>query len=129
MKRITAIIVLMILNTLGLLAQGVYFDSLYHQNDQLSVLAQIFEVDSGYTVIGLHGPGGNPRLEMMKIDDQGISTNIKSWGWDNPTSSIYWYGKGFLPLVDGDYLWSTGFSGPKTAIIKFDENLDTLFKP
>ncbi len=123
------VIIFIISNTLGSAAQGIYFDSLYHANETVnpSVLAQIFATDSGYVTVGLHGPLSHSQLELVHLDFDGSQLSSKNWAWPDPTGVIYWYGNAFKPLQDGGYLWSDEFAEFGAAVIKFDENFDTLF--
>jgi Secretion system C-terminal sorting domain len=123
------LLIFIIINSLGSFAQGIYFDSLYYAgpNEPVSVLAQIYATDSGYTAIGLHGPISHSFLEKIDLSLTGEMQSVQSWAWPDPTVVIYWYGDAFYPTQDGGYLWGNVFSGPTTSIIKFDENLDTLF--
>jgi hypothetical protein len=116
-------------NSLGIHAQGIYFDSLYYAgpNEPVSALAQIYATDSGYTTIGLYGPLLNTYLQKINLSFTGEMQSVDSWAWPDSTVTIYWYGHTFVPTSDGGYLWSDMFSGPTSSIIKFDSNLDTLF--
>jgi hypothetical protein len=127
--KLLIVCILIFLNTLSVSAQGIYFDSLYHANETIhpSVLAQIFATDSGYVTVGLQGPLSHSRLELIHLDFDGTQLSSKNWAWPDPTGVIYWYGKAFKPLSDGGYLWSDDFTELGAGIIRFDENLDTIF--
>ncbi len=117
------------LNTLSCIAQGIYFDSLYYTapNEPISAAAQIFATDSGYLVIALHGSILNSHIEKIQLSNSGEVLSVNSWTWPDSASMIYWYGKAFLPTSDGGFLWSDIFSGQSSSLIKFDSNFDTLF--
>jgi hypothetical protein len=114
-------------NTLGLKAQGVYFDSLYHTSPETAVVAQIMANDTGYTTIGIYGPSSNPSLELIHLDFDGNMLSNEIWNWGFPTTMIYWYGKSFIKLSDGNFLFSDRFDAATQSIIKFTPELDTIF--
>ncbi len=125
--RLLIVSILFVLNTLGCLSQGIYFDSLYHTSPETAVIAQIMVNDTGYTTIGIYGPPTNPYLELIHLDFDGNMQSNQLWNWGVPNSMIYWYGKSFMQLSDGNYLFSDRFDAGTQSIIKFDQNLDTLF--
>ncbi len=122
------ILFFLIIDTLSCQAQGIYFDSLYHAEETIysSAFAQIFSTDSGYVTVGLHINENNYFLEKRHLDFDGTSIQTDYWGWPTPNGALLWYGKAFIPLSDGGYLWSNEFS-IGTGIIKLDQNLDTEF--